>query len=355
MGIIDIPFVVSRDYARGEQTSMRIVVDAMGTDTHPVADVAGAVMAAREFGDTIILVGDQSQVKHELTKHDMNGLAIEVVHAEESITMDDKPNEIVRGKPNSSVHVGVDLVKNGDGDAFVSAGNTGATLAVSMFRLRRIRGVKRPALTAVGEIAGNLITVVDIGANTDTKLEWLQQFALMGNLYAQDVLGVARPRVGLLANGEEDGKGNELVRQANVAFREMPFHFIGNVEPSDLFNDKVDVIATDGYVGNILLKTYEAAIEAVGNQLREQLTRDLRAKLGAALVKPYLKNMITQLDPTQYGGAPLLGVNGVVIVTHGGSSATVIKDSIGQARKAVTSNVIETIQTGLAEVQAIQD
>ena len=355
MGIIDIPLNVSRDYTGGERTSMRIVVDAMGTDTHPTADVAGAVMAAREFGDTMILVGDQDQIRNELAKHNTNGLKIDVVHAADSITMDDKPNEIVRGKPESSVHVGIDLVKNGDADAFVSAGNTGATLAVSMFRLRRIRGVKRPALTAVGRLIGNLVTVVDVGANTDTKLEWLQQFALMGNLYTQRVLGVEKPRVGLLSNGEEDGKGNELVREANVAFQAMPFRFIGNVEPSDLFKDKVDVIVTDGYVGNILLKTYEAAIEAVGRELREQLTRNIRAKLGATLVKPYLKDMVTQLDPTQYGGAPLLGVNGVVIVTHGGSSATVIKDSIGQARKAVSSDVIGTIKTGLAEIQPVED
>lgn len=334
---------------------MRIVVDAMGTDTHPVADVAGTIMAAREFGDAMILVGDEKKIQREIEKHDTNGLTIEVVHASESITMDDKPNEIIRGKPNSSVHVGIDLVKNGKADAFVSAGNTGATLAVSMFRLRRIQGVKRPALTAVGRLIGNLVTVVDVGANTDTKLEWLQQFALMGNLYAQGALGVTQPRVGLLANGEEDGKGNELVREANAAFREMPFNFIGNVEPSDIFNNKVDVIVTDGYVGNILLKTYETAIEVVGNQLRAQLTRNLRSKLGAALVKPYLKDMITQLDPTQYGGAPLLGVNGVVIVTHGGSSATVIKDAIGQARKAVSSNVIETIKTGLSELQLSED
>lgn len=334
---------------------MRIVVDAMGTDTHPQADVAGSVLAAREFGDTIILVGDEQRIRAELAKHTTDGLSIEVVHAPESIAMDDKPNEIIRGKPESSVHIGIDLVKQGKADAFVSAGNTGATLAVSMFRLRRIKNVKRPALSAVGRLVGNLVTVLDIGANTDTKLEWLQQFALMGNLYAKHTLGVHNPRIGLLSNGEEDGKGDELVREANQAFRQMPFNFIGNVEPGDLFTGKVDVIVTDGYVGNILLKTYEAAIKTVGEQLRQQLTQNIRAKAGAALVKPYLKDMVTQLDPTQYGGAPLLGVNGVVIVTHGGSNATVIKDSIGQARRAVSSNVIETIRSGLLELSQAED
>ncbi|MEL6150008.1 MAG: phosphate--acyl-ACP acyltransferase, partial [Chloroflexota bacterium] len=179
---------------------MKIVVDAMGTDDHPAPDVAGAVLAAQAFDETMILVGARSKIQQELDKHDTTGLSIEIVHADDSITMADKPHEVLRGKPQSSMHVGIQLVKNGEADAFVTCGNTGAALAVSMFQLKRIAGVKRPAITAVGELGGHLITVVDVGANTDTRIEWLQQFAMMGNLYSERVLGVKNPRVGLLSN-----------------------------------------------------------------------------------------------------------------------------------------------------------
>lgn len=328
---------------------MRIAVDAMGTDKNPVADVAGSVMAAKDFGDTIILFGDESQIQSELKKHDTTGLDIQVVHTSQNITMEDKPAVVGKSKPDSSMHVGMTWVKEGKADAFVTAGNTGAALAIgSLHTLKRIRGVRRPALTAVGELMGNLITVVDIGANTDTKIDWLEQFAIMGSLYSEKVLSISNPRVGLLANGEEEGKGNQQVRDALDVFKEMPINFIGNVEPKDLLTGRVDVIVTDGYVGNILLKTYEAAISAVFNVMREELTSDLRAKAGAVLAKPYIKNVVRQLDPTQYGGAPLLGIEGIVIITHGGSSPEVIRNSIAQARRAVEADVINKIKDGLS-------
>lgn len=328
---------------------MRIAVDAMGTDNHPVPDVAGAVQAARETKITIQLIGDKAILAQELQKHDTTNLDIEIVHAPESVTMDDKPNEIVRGKPKSSMHIGVEMVKSGQADAFVTAGNTGAALAVSMFGLKRVRGVKRPAITAVGKLAGNLVTVVDVGANTDTKLEWLQQFALMGNLYAQRVLDIQKPRVGLLSNGTENTKGDALVREAHETFYHLPIHFIGNVEPHDLFSGHVDVIVTDGYVGNILLKTYESTMSAVQHVLRQGLTVDWRSKLGAWLLRPYLRQSLQQLDPTQSGGAPLLGVNGIVIISHGGANATIIRNAIRQAKHAVEANIIQVIQDGLEE------
>lgn len=331
---------------------MQIAIDAMGTDRHPEVDVAGAVMAARELNVIILLVGQEETIAAELAKHDITGLDIRIVDATDHITMDDKPNEVVRGKPQSSMHIGIDLVKTGNADAFVTAGNTGAALAVAMFGLKRIRGVKRPAITAVGELAEHLVTVVDVGANTDTKLEWLQQFALMGNLYAEQVLEVKQPRVGLLANGTEDTKGDALVREAHPTFRKLPLNFIGNVEPHDLFNGKVDVIVADGYVGNILLKTYEATMSAVGQVLRQGLTVDWRAKLGALLLRPYLRQSLSQLDPTQYGGAPLLGVNGIVIISHGGADATVMRNAIRQAKRAIEADIIDVIRSGLTDVQA---
>ncbi|MFZ4814210.1 MAG: phosphate acyltransferase PlsX [Phototrophicaceae bacterium] len=330
---------------------MKIALDAMGTDLNPVADVAGAVLAARDFPqDTILLVGDKAIIEAELQKHITDGLKIEIVHAPEAIHMGDKPNQIVRGKPSSSMHVGMKLLEDGQADAFVTAGNTGAALAIATtVAPRRIAGVKRPAITAVGELAGNLIVVVDVGANTDTKLEWLTQFAIMGDLYARKVLNIPDARVGLLSNGEEEGKGNQLVQEAGEAFKQLPIRFIGNVEPHDLFNGKVDVIVTDGYVGNILLKTYEATVSTLFKTMRAELTSSWWSRLGAAIVRPGLRKVVKQMDPTQYGGAPLLGLNGVVIITHGGSDATVIRNSIAQARRAVESNIIEAIRSGLAE------
>ncbi|MEM6527055.1 MAG: phosphate acyltransferase PlsX, partial [Chloroflexota bacterium] len=260
---------------------MKIAVDAMGTDNHPVADVGGAVLAAQAYGETMILVGDRTRIEQELQKHETTGLPIEIVHADDSITMEDKPNEVLRGKAGSSMHVAIDLVKAGKADAFVTCGNTGAALAVSMFQLKRIAGVRRPAITAVGELGGHLITVVDVGANTDTRLEWLQQFALMGHLYSERVLGVANPRVGLLANGTEETKGDALVREAHPVFADMPFNFVGNMEPKDLFTGNVDVLVMDGYVGNVVLKTYEGTMSALGAILRRELQSDWRAKLGA--------------------------------------------------------------------------
>ncbi len=329
---------------------MRIALDAMGTDTHPRPDVAGGVLAARMFGGTIILVGDEQAVQAELSTYDTTDLHIEIHHANEAVTMTDKPNEVLRGKKQSSIHIGTQLVADGEADAFVTAGNTGAALAISMFTVKRIEGVKRPAITAVGELNGSLVTIIDVGANTDTKLDWLQQFALMGHVYAEQVLQVKQPRVGLLANGTEGTKGNQLVRDANPVFQNMPINFVGNIEPGDIFEGKVDVVVTDGYVGNILLKTFEATMSSLGKILRRELTVDWRAKLGAWLLRPYLHTSIRQLDPTQYGGAPLLGLNGIVIITHGGASAEVIRDSVGQARKAVQADVIRKTAQGLMEL-----
>ena len=204
---------------------MRIVVDAMGSDNCPVPDVAGAVRAARELGSTIILVGDETRVKAELNKHDTTNLKIEVVHAAEAISMSDKPSTVGKSKPNSSMHVGMGLVKNGQADGFISAGNTGAALAIAMLNtLHRIPGVKRPALSSIVRISGKSVILLDVGANADCKPEWLAQFAIMGEVYAQKALGLAKPRIGILSNGEEEGKGNSLIHETTDMLKALPMN-----------------------------------------------------------------------------------------------------------------------------------
>ena len=327
---------------------MRIALDAMGSDNAPAPDVAGAVLAAREWGDTIYLVGDESRVKAELARHATAGLNLEVVHASQTVTMEDKPGSVGKSKPDSSMHVGMGLVKDGTADAFITAGNTGAALSIAtLYTLRRIEGVKRPALTGILRFAGANLIMLDVGANADSKAEWLAQFALMGKLYAQHTLNVDDPRVALLANGEEEGKGNALIHEAGALIRELPLRFIGNIEPKDVLKGEADVVVMDGFVGNIFLKSLEAATSAMAKMIREELMRTTRTKIGGALARPAFGRVAKAIDPFEVGGAPLLGVNGVVIIGHGRSNDTAVKNAIGQARKAVSGRVIESIATGL--------
>ncbi len=328
---------------------MRIAVDAMGSDKHPVPDVAGSVLAARETGDTILLVGDERIIKRELDTHERTGLKFEIVHTDEAVAMADIPSVVLKGKPNSSMHKGMNLVKNGQADCFVTAGNTGAVLAIATLGiLRRIPGVKRPALSAIYPVGGVPVTFLDIGANADAKTEWLVQFALMGNIYSQKALGLTKPRVALLSNGEEEGKGNLVVREAGAILRELDLHYIGNAEPKEVMTGQADVVVTDGFVGNIFVKMFEAAGTYFGGIVREELNNDLFSKLGAVLAYSAFKRVRARTDTSTVGGAPLLGVNGVVIIAHGGSNEIAVKNAIHQARKAIEGEVIEAIQQGLA-------
>ncbi|MDX2136952.1 MAG: phosphate acyltransferase PlsX [Chloroflexota bacterium] len=330
---------------------MRIVVDAMGTDNYPAPDVEGAVLAARDFSDPIIVVGDEAAIKRELAKHTTAGLPIEVVHASEVITMEDKPGTVGKAKPNSSMHVGMNLVKQGQADAFVSMGNTGAALSIALLHtLRRIRGVKRPALTAIPPFAGKQMVFTDVGANADCKPDWMAQFALMGSIYAQTTLGVKKPTVALLSNGEEEGKGNELIRQSAELIAALPVDFIGNVEPKDVLKGAADVVVMDGFVGNIFIKSLEAGTSALTQIIRQELMNSFLTKIGAALARPAFGRVRKQIDPFEIGGAPLLGIDGVVIIGHGRSNATAIRNGVRQARAAVQGKVIETIHTGMASL-----
>lgn len=327
---------------------MRIVVDAMGTDDCPIADVAGSVDAARLYGETIVLVGDEQRVRAELGKHNTAGLSIEVVHAPEAVLMTDKPSVVTKARPNSSMHIGMNLVKDGQADAFVSAGNTGAALSIAtLATLRRIPGVRRPALSAIIQIGTRRITLVDVGANADCKPDWLVQFAVMGSAFTSRALGVQNPRIGILSNGEEEGKGNQLIRDASALLRESGLAFIGNIEPKDLLSGHADVVVCDGFVGNILIKSIEGSSSLVTSLIREELMRDLRSRVAGLLAMPAFRRVRKSVDPFEIGGAPLLGVNGVVIIAHGRSNALGIRNAIRQARQAVQGGLIEAIREGI--------
>jgi len=332
---------------------MRIVLDAMGSDSNPVPDVAGAVLAAREYRETVILVGDEPRLKTELAKHNTTGLPLEVVHAPDAITMNDKPGTVVKNKPNSSMHIGLNLVKTGAADAFVTAGNTGAALSIAtLATLRRIPGVKRPALTALIQFGGKSIIVIDVGANTDCKPDWLVQFALMGRVFAQASLGLTNPRVALLANGEEEEKGTEIIQQTHQLLKANAglLNFTGNIEPKELVKGSADVIVCDGYTGNILLKSLEGATRLMVDLIRNELMKSVLTKVGGALARPAFRRVAKQIDPSEVGGAPLLGVNGVVMIGHGRSNALAIKNAIRQARNAVQGGLIAQIEQGLAQI-----
>jgi len=327
---------------------MRIVLDAMGSDEYPVPDVAGAVLAAREWGDEIILVGREEAIRREMSRFDTAGLKLEIVHAPEVIEMDDEPAWAAREKKNSSMHVGMNLVRDGEADAYVTAGNTGGVLAVAtLHTLRRIRGVRRPALATILPMPAGRVVALDIGANADCRPEYLLQFALMGDIYARAVLGYARPRVALLSNGEEPGKGNTLVKETYKLLADSGLNFVGNVEPKEAIACQADVVVADGFTGNMFIKTLEATAKMLTSLIRDEIKASPLTAMGGLLAKPAFGRVARRVDPFEVGGGPLLGVNGVVIVGHGRSNGRAIKNAIGQARKAVQGSVVETIRDGL--------
>lgn len=329
---------------------MRIVVDAMGSDTCPVPDVDGAVQAARESGDTIILVGDKLAIERELAKYDTGGLKIEVVHTSQAVTMHDHPAEVGKEKPDSSILVGLNMVRDGKADGFVTAGNTGATLALAtLFSLRRIPGVKRPALASVINVGDKHIVLLDLGANSDARPEWLVQFGMMGSLYIEKALGRSKPRVALLSNGEEESKGNALTKETAPLLAKSGLNFTGNIEPKEMLRGEADVIVADGFVGNMVLKSLEALGGLMFDMLRKEFTKNPIRMLAASILRPGLRNIYHQVDPFEIGGAPLLGVNGVVIIGHGRTNAKGVKNAIRQARQAVQGGVVNAIRDGMSK------
>jgi glycerol-3-phosphate acyltransferase PlsX len=333
---------------------IRIALDAMGSDAWPTPDVAGAVQALRADAQLkVLLFGDESRLKAEVDKQGGAGLALEIIHAPEHIRMGDQAAQSSRAKPDSSIHRASEAVAKGEADAFVSAGNTGAILSIlTLHTLHRIRGVKRPTLSAILPLpqVKRRVVLADIGANTDCKPDWLLQFALMGALYAQHALGVAQPKVGLLANGEEEGKGTDLLRETAQLLRHSPLHFYGYVEPKEVLRGQVDVMVTDGFTGNIFIKTMEAFGSELVKLIRAELTAQPLSTLGGLLARPAFRRVRKHLDPFEIGGAPLLGVNGVALIAHGRTNALGIANALHQARRAYQGGVIHAIQEGLAQL-----
>jgi glycerol-3-phosphate acyltransferase PlsX len=332
---------------------MRIALDAMGSDKFPEPDLEGGLLAAREYGVEVLFVGDEAVLRPALAARPTTGLKFEVVHAPEMLTMEDKGMALAlkakRKDARNSMAVGIDLVKSGAAQAFVTAGNTGAAGATAYFRLGTLPGIERPALAPVFPTRTGSCVVLDIGANPDCKPENLLQFGLMGSQYAERVRGVKRPRVGLLSNGEEAGKGNQLVREAYPLLAASGLNFIGNVEGKELLGGHADVVVTDGFTGNIMLKTSEAVARMITEVMREKImAASPLVKLGGALVRPALRSLRKLLDPSEEGAAPLLGVNGLVFIGHGRSDAQAIKNAVRVARQAAQANVLDSIRAVMA-------
>lgn len=331
------------------RNAVRVALDAMGGDRGPEVTVEGSVAAARELGSTVILVGDEQVLRGALARHDVRGLAISIRHAPEAVEMGESPMAALRKKKHSSIRIGLDLVKRGEAEAFVSAGNTGAVMATALVVLGPLPGVERPAIAVVVPTLTHQAVLLDVGANVDCKARHLLQFAIMGNVYARDILGQSRPRVGLLSIGEEEGKGNELTREAFKEMEDEPaLNFIGNVEGRDVFSGTADVIVCDGFTGNVALKISEGLVETMFHLLREELKKDLRGRAGSLLLVPTFRRFKRRIDSSEFGGAPLLGVNGVCMISHGRSTGKAIRNAIRAAEGCVSNAVIAHIREGIA-------
>jgi glycerol-3-phosphate acyltransferase PlsX len=327
-----------------------IAVDAMGSDRAPKPEIEGALHAARQYSVKVLLVGPEEQLKRELAAHPAaHNVAVEVVNATEVISMRDKAGHAVRAKKDSSMHVGLKLVRDKVADGFVTAGNTGAAMGVAKLVLRALPGVDRPALAAVFPTsAGKPAILVDVGANVDCKPQNLAQFAVMGEIYCRAIFGVRKPTVGLLSIGEEEMKGNDLTRQTYALIKDLPLNFLGNVEGRDLYNGRVDVIVCDGFVGNVALKISEGLSAAVRFLLKESLKSTITSQVGALLSRKAFVDFQKRIDDSEYGGAPLLGLKGVAIVGHGSSNANAVKNAIRVAKQFAESGVNERLERELA-------
>lgn len=326
---------------------MKIVLDAMGSDNHPEPEVIAAVDAARFFGDEILLVGQEDKLKPLLDKHNPDNAPVTIVHAPDVFEMAAKISGSALRRAENSMGVGMDLLKNQGADAFVTAGNTGGAMAIGLARLGRIKGVKRPALCAIFPVKDGQAVVTDVGANAICKPEFLLQFAIMGSIYARAVLGVDNPRVGLISNGEEAGKGNELVKDTYPLLEASGLNFFGNIEGKELFGGEVDVAITDGFTGNVLLKSSEAVAKLMTSQLKDYLMASTRTKLGALLAKPAFGELRKSLDPSEIGAVPLLGLDGLVFVGHGRSDHRAMFSAIVNARKAVEANLLVELKANI--------
>lgn len=327
-----------------------VAVDVMGGDNAPAVEVAGAVAAARRWNIPLVLVGQAERVEAELKKHDTRGLDLTVRHASEVVGMHDAASDAIRKKRDSSIRVAFDLVKNGEAHAVVSAGNSGATMAAGMFVLKRIEGIDRPAIATIFPNLKDQTLLLDAGGNVDCKPQHLAQFALMGEVYARHVLHKKRPRVGLLSNGEEECKGNDLTRETHELLRNAPFEYVGSVEGRDVFKGTVDVVVCDGFVGNVVLKVSEGLADAIGSMLRQEIAARPLAKLGYLLARPAFNAFKKKIDYAEYGGAPLLGIEGTGMICHGGSNPKAIMNAVRLAHEYASLQVNEKLVAQLKKI-----
>jgi glycerol-3-phosphate acyltransferase PlsX len=331
---------------------LTIAVDAMGGDHAPKPEVEGAIQAAKTLGVKVVLVGREDVVRRELESHeDAASLPIDVHHASEQITMHDSAARAVRSKRDSSLRVASRLVRDGCAQGFVSAGNTGAVMATAKMVQGVVPGVDRPALAGVfPTLSGSPVVMVDVGANVDCSPHMLAQFAIMGEMYSRVILRRENPRVGLLSIGEEEHKGNEMTRAATPLLKSLPLNFIGNVEGSDIYTGKADVIVCDGFIGNVALKVSEGLVEMIKSMLQESLEATITRKIGYVLSKAAFTDFKRRVDYAEYGGAPLLGVKGVCIICHGRSNANAIKNAIRIAAEFSSENINGRIEDELQGV-----
>ena len=332
-----------------------IAIDAMGGDNAPASEVSGAVMAARKWQIPVILVGQSELIEKELANQDIQGLDVSVVPASQVVGMHDSASDAVRKKKDSSIRVAFELVKQGQACAVVSTGNSGATMAAGMFVLKRIPGIDRPAIATVVPNLKDQTIILDVGGNVDCKPIHLVQFALMGSVFSAQMFEKKAPKVGLLSNGEEESKGNELTRLANLKLKETSLNYAGYTEGRDIYNGKVDVVVCDGFVGNVVLKVSEGLAEAIGLMLRRELSARLMSKIGYLLVKPSLKEFRKKIDYAEYGGAPLLGIQGTTMICHGSSSPRAIMNAIKMAydydKRQVKKRMIELLDEYHMEIR----
>jgi len=333
---------------------VKIALDVMGGDFAP----ENPLVAAAEYihhpqkEAELVLVGDTEIIKKGLQRHGINPSAVEIVHASEKIDMHESPAIAIRKKKNSSISLGVDLVKNNKADAFVSAGNTGAMVAASTLKLRTLEGIDRPAIAIAFPTTRNIGVLLDVGANSECEPSNFLQFAIMGRAYASHILGIENPSVGLMSIGEESSKGSEIIKKSHQLMKESNINFKGNVEGNNLFDGLVDVIVCDGFTGNVIIKTAESQMKALETFMRDEVKKSLKAMLGAWLIKPVLKNLKKKADYEEYGGAPLLGIKGVCIISHGRSSPKALKNAIRVAAEFVQLGVNDYIikETGKNEI-----
>ena len=332
-----------------------IAIDVMGGDNAPAHEISGAIMAARKWQIPIVLVGRTESIEKELANHDVQGLDVKIVQADEVVGMHDSASDAVRKKKDSSIRVAFDLVKRGEATAVVSTGNSGATMAAGMFVLKRIPGIDRAAIATVVPNLKDQTIILDVGGNVDCKPLHLVQFALMGSVFSAQMFGKTAPRVGVLSNGEEESKGNELTRFANLKLKETSLNYIGYTEGRDIYNGKIDVVVCDGFVGNVVLKVSEGLAEAMGLMLRKELGARILSRLGYLLVKPALKAFRKKVDYAEYGGAPLLGIQGTAMICHGSSSPRAIMNAIKMAydydKRQVKKRMIERLDEIGAEIK----